>query len=94
MPSGKYSNFLLQEKMQIDLATLIYATGAPLSMVENSLWMKFWKKWKPSFKPPNRHQISNNLLESVYAETQITAKEKVSSARAVALVCDGWSNVR
>ena len=80
--------------MQLDLARLVYATGCPLSMVESSLWLKFWKKWKPSFKPPNRHQMAGSLLDKVYYETQVTIKDKIAAAQSIALICDGWSNIR
>lgn len=38
--------------------------------------------------------ISNSLLEQVYQETATNAKELVASAANVAILCDGWSNIR
>lgn len=80
--------------MQLDLATLIYATGCPLNMVENPYWNLFWRKWKPSFKPHNRDQISNHLLEKVYDNTKATVSTKIHLADSVGLLCDGWTNIR
>lgn len=83
-----------QNKMQIDLAVLIYATGCPLSMVENPHWLGFWSKWKPSFKPPNRAQISNTLLRKVFNDTKATVSTMVAATPSIGLICDGWTNIR
>ncbi|KAG7153575.1 hypothetical protein Hamer_G028927, partial [Homarus americanus] len=38
--------------------------------------------------------MSNSLLERVYEETVTTAKEQVTAASSVAILCDGWTNIR
>lgn len=78
----------------MQLAQAIYASGCPLSMVDNKLWAKFFKTLRPSFKIPSRDSISNNLLERVYNECSATVKELVASASSVAVICDSWTNVR
>lgn len=80
--------------MQLDLARVMYATGCPLSMVENGYWVNFFKKWKPAFTLPSRDKVSNELLQHVYEEVETSVKEKVGCAKSVAVVCDGWSNIR
>ena len=46
-------NFLqLQEQAQLQLARAIYASGTPLNIVENKLWLKFFHTLRPSFKVP------------------------------------------
>ncbi|KAG0712765.1 hypothetical protein GWK47_017731 [Chionoecetes opilio] len=82
------------EEAQMQLAKAIYASGCPLSMVDNKLWAKFFKTLRPSFKIPSRDSISNNLLERVYQECSATVKELVASASSVAVMCDGWTNIR
>lgn len=78
----------------MQLARAIYASGCPLSLVDDKFWGKFFKTLRPSFKIPSRDAISHNLLERVYQECSATAKELVASASSVAVVCDGWTNVR
>ncbi|KAG0709978.1 hypothetical protein GWK47_023743 [Chionoecetes opilio] len=62
------------EEAQMQLAKAIYASGCPLSMVDNKLWAKFFKTLRPSFKIPSRDSISNNLLERVYQECSATVE--------------------
>ncbi|KAG7161459.1 hypothetical protein Hamer_G030315 [Homarus americanus] len=38
--------------------------------------------------------MSNSLLERVKEETVTTAKEQVAAASSVAILCDGWTNMR
>lgn len=76
------------------LARAVFATAAPLSLVENPYWKKFFAAIRPAFKPPNRQMMSNTLLEEVYAETSCKVQEVTANAASVGLLCDGWSNVR
>lgn len=76
------------------LARAIYASAAPLSLVENPYWKKFFKAIRPAYRPPNRQMTSNSLLEEEHLEISMKVKELVASSSSVAIVCDGWTNIR
>jgi hypothetical protein len=83
-----------QEQLNVKLARAIYASAAPLNMVENKFWVKFFASMRPSYKLPSRHTMSNALLEQVYVQTSIKVQELVAGASSVAIILDGWSNIR
>lgn len=76
------------------MARAIYESGCPLSMVENKRWIKLFSNLRPAFKLPHRKMLSTSLLERVYEEAATIAKELVAAAPSVAILCDGWSNIR
>lgn len=82
------------DQLQKELARVIYATGTPLSFTENPLWVGFFAKLRPSFKPPSRDQVSNKYLDSTYEEIVDEVKKKVDTAKFLAIQFDGWSNIR
>lgn len=86
----KEENMRLQEK----LAATIYSTGSALSLSSNPTWVSFFKALRPSFKPPSRHAVSNNLLDRIYEQTKQNVDEKVERAHCLGLQFDGWSNLR
>ena len=71
---------LLQEQISRHLALAMYATAAPLNLVENLYWKKFFAVIRPSFRPPNRQMMSHALLEQVHFETSVKVKELVAAA--------------
>lgn len=48
------------------LARAIFASAAPLQLVENPYWSLFFSKIRPSYKIPSRYRISNGLLNNEY----------------------------
>lgn len=82
------------ENAQMKLARAIYASGCPLSLVENKYWLDCMSSIRPAFKMPTRNQMSNSLLDKTYNETVANVKSTVAAAPSVALVVDGWSNIR
>jgi hypothetical protein len=63
-------------------------------MVDSSWWKRAFSTIRADFQLPTRDAIANSLLEKVYEDTATTARQLVAAAPSVALLCDGWSNVR
>ena len=78
----------------MQLAKAVYASGSPLSLVENKYWIQFFTALRPAFKLPTRKKMSTELLEKVYLETTTTVKEMVAASSSVAILADGWTNIR
>jgi len=76
------------------LATAIYSTATPFSIVENNYWIQFFKALRSSFIPPSRHLISNKLLDDEYTQMSINVNKKVNEAFVFGIQIDGWSNIR
>ncbi|XP_066979617.1 zinc finger BED domain-containing protein 4-like isoform X2 [Macrobrachium rosenbergii] len=76
------------------LAKAIFSSCSPLRLVENKHWQNFFAVLRPSFKIPSRDQLSNTLLENIYQECLSNAKEAVASSQSVAVLLDGWTNIR
>ena len=74
--SGFVSSTKLSEKQQIDqaIAEYFYATNSPFQRVEHPSFRKLIKLLRPSYNPPNRKYLSNELNE-VHAKCQEKAKK-------------------
>jgi len=83
-----------QETINHHLARAIFASGTPLSIVENQYWIKLFSVLKPAFKLPSRHYLTGNLLEQEYNRIQMACKEHLRQTNSVGLLCDGWTNIR
>nr|XP_047131849.1 uncharacterized protein LOC124810878 [Hydra vulgaris] len=98
--SGKsclmFDSMKLCEKESIDvhLSRAIYASGSPLSLVENRYWKTFLNNLRPAYKIPTRNEMSNRLLDNEYNRISANVKEVVATADSLGFMCDGWSNVR
>ena len=76
------------------LARAIFASGAPLSLTENVYWQSAFNKIHPAYSLPSRYKLTNTLLHAEYTQVSITVNEEIATAQSLALICDGWSNVR
>lgn len=76
------------------LARAIYASGAPLSMTENVYWQAAMKKIRPAYSLPSRYKLSNTLLSAEYDRVRLAVDEELAAAPSLALMCDGWTNIR
>ncbi|XP_025419309.1 uncharacterized protein LOC112689689 [Sipha flava] len=83
-----------QENLWKLLATAIYSTATPFSIVENDYWIQNFKGLRPSFIPPSRHLISNKLLDDEYIQMSTNVNKKVHEAFVFRIQIDGWSNIR
>lgn len=67
-----------QAETDVAFAKAVYATASPLSMCENQHWQEFFRKVRPAWKPPSRHQMSNGLLTDWVQKVQMTSQNKRS----------------
>ncbi|CAH1106970.1 unnamed protein product [Psylliodes chrysocephalus] len=84
----------LNESLNQSLAKAIFVSGTPLSMVEHPLWLEFFKRLRPSFKPPSRYRLSSTYLKAQYTEMQNEVTSQLKDSKHLHLQCDGWSNIR
>lgn len=85
---------LFQKLISGAIARAIYVTGSPLSMLEHPLWKEALHHLNPDYAPPNRKQMSTNLLDSEFNDTKNRIESAISNAKVLHLAADGWSNIR
>jgi hypothetical protein len=85
---------LLQEQINEHLARAIFASGCPLSLMENFYWRKFLEAVRPAYQPPSRYRITGEFLQEEYKRISVKCKELLRTSSSVAIVCDGWTNIR
>ncbi|XP_053625477.1 uncharacterized protein LOC128683656 [Plodia interpunctella] len=75
------------------LAKAIYVTGSPLSIVEHPLWQQLFSRLQPSYKLPNRKQLSTTHLEEIYRNMCESIENEIRSLNYIHLKLDGWTDV-
>lgn len=90
----KINIFYQQEIINTHLARAIYASGCPLSLVENTYWRKAFEVLRPSYKLPSRFHLTNKYLEEEYETIKRKCQENLKLTTSVAILCDGWTNIR
>ena len=96
--SSSMTNFVIQtsktEKATIDLqiARFVCATNSPFSIVEHPEFLKLMAMLRPGYDPPNRHKVSNELLDELYGSMQSECTEQLVGKN-VSMMLDGWSNI-
>lgn len=83
-----------QEKGNELIARAIYASGTPLSIVENPFWLEFFHFLRPVWKIPTRYEVSTPLLQTEYERVYSKVNTTIASAESVAMMSDGWSNLK
>jgi hypothetical protein len=83
----------VQNDLDECLARAFYATGTPFSTVENTLWLTFFQKLRPSYKVPSRYALANTLLDKEDERISEQVAIKIAEAESVAVISDGWTNV-
>lgn len=86
--------FFKQEMINEHVARAIFASGCPLNLVENSYWQKALEILRPAYKLPSRFLLSNVYLDREYDRIKCKCKDYVQKASSVAILCDGWTNIR
>jgi hypothetical protein len=82
-----------QQRINTALARAIYATGLPLSLLENSYWQSALQELRPSYQIPSTYDLSTPLLEAEYKRVMLASEEKIAQALCLSLMTDGWTNV-
>lgn len=82
-----------QTKLEQYLARAIYSSCAPLSLLENHYFQRFFSYLRPSFKLPSRKKLSTTLLNSEYERIRNVVTAKINSANSLTLLSDGWTDV-
>lgn len=82
-----------KRKLDLQVAKFIYATNSPFKHVEHPEFKKLMEVLRPGYKPPNRQQIGNDLLEKVYETALFDLKRNLKN-KVVCMSQDGWSNIR
>jgi len=70
----------------------VYSSNSPFARVENKEFLKLIEMLRPGYKPPNRHQIGNNLLHNVFETEKNACREKLHN-QIVCMSFDGVSNI-
>lgn len=76
----------------VQIAKYIYATNSSFAFVEHKEFKKMIQLIRPGYKPPNRDQIGNKLLDKVFNEVNEDIK-KILKGKIVCMAMDGWSNI-
>ncbi|KAL7639608.1 UNVERIFIED_CONTAM: hypothetical protein RMT77_010109 [Armadillidium vulgare] len=84
----------LNDKEHFDflIARFIYASNLPFKTVEHSTFLEMIRAIRPGYKPPNRKEFAENLLDKVF-ETEIEKSIDMMRDQVVCMSIDGWSNV-
>jgi hypothetical protein len=76
------------------LAQAVDATSSPLMLTGNVYWKRFLNVLHPAYTPPTRHALSTHLLDAESNRVQVKVKQIIAKADCIAIISDGWSNVR
>ena len=79
-------------KLYLQTARYFASTLSPFTHIEDSQFVKLWEMLRPGTKPPNRHQLANELVDEVYNEQRGLILSQVEGRRAT-LSLDGWSTI-
>ena len=79
-------------KLYLQTARHFASTLSTFTHVEDSQFVKLWKKLRPNTKRPNRHQLANKLDYEVYNEQRGLILSQVEGRRAT-LSVDGWRTI-
>lgn len=63
-------------------------------MFESEHWEKFFDLCRPTFKVPNRKQMSTTHLNVSYEKIRNRVKSQIDDEAMVSIMSDGWSNIR
>lgn len=86
-----------RKSFDLQIAKYIYATNSSFTFtnstfVEHKEFKKMIELIRPGYKPPNRDQIGNKLLDQVFNGVNEDIK-KILRGKIVCMAMDGWSNI-
>jgi hypothetical protein len=67
------------------ISKAIFASGAPISMVEHPLWIKVFKKLQPQYKLPSQKQIATNYLDIIHNQMEKDISEDLKRVNSLHL---------
>ena len=76
------------------LAKAIYASNAPVSIIDNEHWRTLLSTLSPAFQLPTQQQLTTTLLETTYENVKKCVDQKVRDAISIGLQCSYRSNAR
>lgn len=84
------------QRKQLDeaLARAVYMSGLSFSTLEDPFWKYAIGLLRDGYEPPSAFRLRTSLLMSEYTNVMNCTKTKIKSAECLALITDGWSNIR
>ena len=76
------------------LARAIYASGAPLDMLENPFWIDVFQRISPGLVLPTANHVAKDLLEREEAKIRAEVDKHVQNAQYVGIQCESWFTKR
>jgi hypothetical protein len=85
-----------QHRLERSLASWLYSSGLPLSIVEHPGFHAFMAEARPGFKIPSRKALAGPMLDESYSSMRRQVKERIDSTETpmLTLVTDSWTNNR
>lgn len=83
----------VQESLEKDFAAVCYEEGLPFTLYESPTMKQALYRLNPSFKPPTRQKIADELLEEAYIKTKIQVDDYLSTLGELNVIIDESSNV-
>lgn len=96
--ANSMSNFVVKtsscqkEELDLQIARYVYATNSPFSVVEHPEFKKMVNMMRPGYRPPDRFDVGEKLLNKVHDILLSECKEELKGQK-VSMALDGWSNV-
>jgi len=82
-----------KEELNKAMAKFFYACNIPFrGFSENEHFKNFIQILRPGYEPPNRKQLSGNLLDKIHNEIMDQTQSELKG-KTVTLMQDGWSDV-
>jgi len=81
-----------KEELNKAMAKFFYACNIPFRVSENEHFKNFIQILRPGYEPPNRKQLSGNLLDKIHNEIMDQTQSELKG-KTVTLMQDGWSDV-
>jgi len=81
-------------ELEILFAKAMMAGNVPFSWINNYHLTAFFEKLGSGFIPPSRRELSGSILKHLNEESLKEVSNQISAARSLAIVPDGWQNVR
>lgn len=82
-----------QKDLDECFARAVFATGTPLSIVDNPFWISFLKKLRPAYTLPSRYVLSHTLLDREDKRISDLVLVTIAQAECLAIVSDGWTSI-